>query len=137
VVEEKDRKVLIITDGADSIQQMAENIAAIIEGDSAYSVKTMDAESFAGNDLLPCCAFFLGCESPKPSSFSYLETLFQHINMVGRPCGLFSSNDQAVKYLSSLVTDSEAVTGSPLLAKDNAIDRDALHNWVQGNLKTA
>jgi len=136
VVEEKNNKILIITDAAASMQQMAADIAAIIEGYPGYSAQTIDAERFAGNDLLPCCAFFLGCEAPTPSSFSYLELLLQHINLVGRPCGLFSSDDNALKYLSALVIDSEAVAGKPLLVKDGAADRETLQNWVQGILKT-
>ena len=131
-MEEKNRQILIISDGTDSIQRMAADIKAVIEKKPDYSVKTMDVQSFAGNDLLPCCAFFLGCDTPKPSSFAYIDAFFRHINLIGRPCGLFSGNQAALEYLSALILDCEAVAKEHFLAQNDAADREKLQNWVQG-----
>ena len=130
----KNRKILIITDDAAPIRKLAEAIAAVMGG-QGYSVTVIPAESFSGSELLPAYAFFLGCEAPEPSSFLYLETLLQHINLAGRPCGIFSTDAKAVKYLSSLVYDSEPAVGKPFLAKDGAADGDQLQSWVQDILK--
>jgi hypothetical protein len=133
-VEKKERKILIITDSGASIGQMAVDIAAIIEA-KGYSAPITEAGAFSAVNLLPTYAFFLGCETQKPSSFSYLETLLAHISLPGRICGVFSSNAGALKYLSSLIKDSEAVIDKPFLAKKGTANRDELQNWIQGILK--
>jgi len=117
------------------MRKLAEDIAAIIGESQGCSAAVVDGERFSGDNLLPVRTFFLGCEEPKPSSFLYIETLFQHINLAGRSCGLFSSNSKALKYLSSLVRDSETAVGKTFLAKNGAADSKKLHNWVQGILK--
>jgi hypothetical protein len=96
-----------------------------------YQTVVIKAEEFTGVELLPTCAFFLGCESPKPPAFAYIEDMLEHINLAGRPCGVFSSNSDALKYLSALVHDSEAATGKPFLTTDSAVKGDELHNWVR------
>ena len=133
-MEEKDKKIVIITDDAAPIRQIAEDIAVIVGNNFGYPVAVVQAEHFAGTDLLPSDAFFLGCEAPKPSSFSYLEALFAHINLAGRPCGIFSSNKKAIKYLSALVRDSEAAVAKPFLAKGGTINGSDLQKWIQGVL---
>ena len=98
--------VLIITDGAEETEKMAAGITAALKGNKV-SVKR--ASEFKGNDILPAEAFFLGCQKPKPVSFSYLGVLLKHINLAGRPCGVFSSgSEKATKYLAGLVGDCEA-----------------------------
>ena len=133
-MEGSDKKILIITDGSATIRQMAEDIAVIIGNNSDYPVTVVQAEHFAGTDLLASDAFFLGCEAPKPASFSYLEALFAHVNLAGRPCGIFSSNNKAIKYLSALVRDSDAVTAKPLLAKTGTVNGGDLQKWIKGVL---
>ena len=99
--------VLIITDGSEGVSGMASKIAAALKG-STVSVKV--AHEFKGNDLLPAEAFFLGCEKPEPESFNYLTDLLKHINLAGRPCGVFSSGAQkTAKYLAGIVKDCDAV----------------------------
>ena len=60
----------------------------------------------------------MGCEKPNPDSFSYLADLLKHINLAGRPCGVFSpGSEKAAKYLAGLVKDSEAALNpKPLLS---------------------
>jgi hypothetical protein len=100
------KTVLIVTDGAESTAKIAGDIAIALEGNKV-SVKT--ASGFEGTDLLPADVFFIGCEAPKPASFSYLAELLRHINLAGRPCGVFSSgSEKAAKYLAGLLKDSEA-----------------------------
>jgi len=85
---------------------MAAGIAAALKG-SKVLIKT--ASEFKGNDILPAEAFFLGCEKPNPDSFAYLADLLKHINLAGRPCGIFSpGSEKAAKYLAALIHDSEA-----------------------------
>jgi hypothetical protein len=131
----ENRKIVIIIDGAAPIQEFAENIAAIIGGFQGCSAAVIQAESFSGSDLLPAYAFFLGCEEPNPLSFSYIEELFQHINLAGRSCGVFSSSGKALEYLSLLVSDSEATVGKPFLTGDGAADGGTLSDWIQGIIK--
>ena len=96
---------------------MAKEIAAALDGNSIVIKK---ASEFSATDLLPAEILFLGCEEPSPASFSYLEELLQHINLIGRPCGIFSPDSKkAIKYLSGIVASSEAVCySSPLFAED-------------------
>jgi hypothetical protein len=129
------RKVAIITDGTASIQEFAGNIAAIIGASRGYSAALFHAESFSGDDLLPAHVFFLGCTEAKPPSFHYIEDLFKHINLAGRSCGVFSSNAKALKYLSSLVSDSETAVGKPFMVKGGAADNEKLYNWIQDIFK--
>jgi hypothetical protein len=128
---DKQGKVIIITDDSTSTQQTAEGISALMGG-SGYQTAVVKAEDFTGIELLPTCAFFLGCESPKPSSFVYIEDMLEHINLAGRPCGIFSSDSSALKYLSTLVQASEAAVGEPFLTENGLIKRGELHNWIQG-----
>jgi len=130
-----DKKIVIITDGAASLQGLAEHIAAII-GNSGYSAAVIQAESFSGSELLSAYAFFLGCEKPEPSSFSYLGKLLGHINLAGRSCGIFSSDAKALNYLASLVHDSETAVGEPFLVQNGTADDDTLRHWIQSILKT-
>jgi hypothetical protein len=129
------QKILIITDSSAPVGQMAADIAAIIGENQSYSTAIIEAKSFSAVNLLPAYAFFLGCETQKPSSFSGLETLFAHINLSGRICGVFSPNAKALNYLSLLVKDSETSTGKPFLAKEGAANRDELQSWIQNILK--
>ena len=126
------KKVVIITDGTGLIQELARRVEAVIGGYQDYSATVVQADAFSGVDLLPADIFFLGCENPNPPSFQYIEALLQHINLAGRPCGIFSASSEAVKYLSLLVRDSEAAAGS-FLAKN--ADADELSQWVKGILK--
>jgi len=96
--------VLILSDGQEDTAKMAKRIAGAIKGGNV-SVKT--ALDFKGNDLLPAKAFFLGCHSPEPESFAYIGDFLKHVNLAGRPCGIFSPGT-ATKYLAALLKDSEA-----------------------------
>jgi hypothetical protein len=131
----ENRKIAIITDGTAPIQELAGNIAAIIGGSQGYSVALLQAENFSGDDLLPAYVFFLGCSEAKPPSFHYIEDLFRHINLAGRSCGIFSSNATALKYLSSLVHDSETDVGKPFMAKGGAANSEKLQKWIQSIFK--
>ncbi|GHV95474.1 hypothetical protein AGMMS50293_17940 [Spirochaetia bacterium] len=119
---------MIITDGAASTQKITEVISAAL---AEHQVVVRPAESFTGEDLLPAHVFFLGCEKPNPPSFAYLAELLAHINLAGRPCGVFSANSKALKYLSGLVKDSEAVTGETLLAEDGAVKAAVVKKWLK------
>ena len=124
------RKVLIVTDnGSESI---AKGIAAVL-GSAPFenwSAAVVSAGDFSPTRLLPVHAFFLGCEKPETPDFTPIKELFKHINLAGRPCGVFSSQLNAVKYLSGLVRDSEAALGSPFIVENGAIDRRKLQKWV-------
>jgi len=115
------KTVLIVTDGAAETERIAAGIAGALKGSK---VLTKTAAEFAGNDILPADAFFLGCENNAPDSFAYLTDLLKHINLAGRPCGVFSSGTKKTTgYLAGLVKDCEAalnpehLTGSALGVK--------------------
>lgn len=96
---------------------MAASIAKALEG--AHIVSTT-ASDFTGTDILPAEVYFFGCEEPHPDSFVYLEMVLKHINLVGRPCGIFSpASKSATVYLADMVHDSEAALyPQPLYAED-------------------
>ena len=105
---------------------MAAGIVSALKGNKVL-IKT--ASEFRGNDILPAEAFFLGCEKSRPDSFAYLADLLKHINLAGRPCGVFSSgSESAVKYLASLVRDSEAALNPEYFSVASGVD---IKNWAR------
>jgi len=134
---EGDRKILIVTDDETLTQELARKIASVITFPSFgdYSVSVLKSGTFFGTDILPVHAFFLGCSLPSPSTFTYIDMLFRRINLAGRPCGVFSSNSKALRYLSSTVRVSEVSMGRPLLAKDGKTDDARLLEWVKNTLE--
>jgi flavodoxin len=119
------KNVLIVTDGASGTEKMAANIVETLKGNKVL-VKT--ASEFAGNDILPADAFFLGCENPAPDSFAYITDLLKHINLAGRPCGVFSSgSEKTAGYLAGLVKDCEAALNPELLTGSAS----GIENWAQ------
>ena len=109
-------------------------ISAAVESLGGYQTITRCANFFSGTDLLPASAFLLGCEKPRPLAFAYLEDLLLHINLAGRPCGVFSADRKALRYLSALVNDCEARKGKPLLLKGGTVHSAALDKWIQNLL---
>jgi len=119
------KNVLILTDGAPETEKMAAGIAGALKG-SKVLAKT--ASEFAGNDILPADAFFLGCENPAPESFAYITDLLKHINLAGRSCGVFSpGTKKTAGYLAGLVKDCEAALNPELLAGTSS----GIKNWAQ------
>jgi hypothetical protein len=129
---EPKKKVLIITDGTDPINGIAESIYAAL---TVCTVEMCNAQEFAGNDLLPAEVFFIGCENPEPASFSYLSMFLKHINLADRSCGVFSTSGNTLKYLSGLVEKCEARAGKPLLVENREIKTDALNKWLEEIIK--
>jgi hypothetical protein len=122
------KRALIVTDGTESTHQMAERIAAVL---TDCTVTLRAASGFAGTDILPADICFFGCANPRPASFAYLEELLRHINLAGRPCGIFSPRSkEAAKYLAGMVHDSDlALNPEPLL------EIPALTQWVANVIK--
>jgi len=98
-------KAVIITDGTELIQSTALLIKESLNG---YKVNICCAEGFEGTELLPSDVFFIGCESPSPKSFSWLEDLLSHINLASRKCGIFSAKVKSIKYLRTILKSCEA-----------------------------
>jgi len=126
------KKALIITDGTESINSLAEPIKNALAG---FDVKIRKAEKFEGTDLLPADIFFIGCEKPSPSSFSYIEEMLSHINLASRKCGIFSVNQKALKYLGNILKDCEADLGETMLSTDGGYQRSDIDKWVKGIIK--
>jgi hypothetical protein len=126
------KTVLIVTDETDSIKKIADAISAELDG---FQTLIRPAGSFAGTDLLPAGVFFLGCEKSDPPSFAYIADMLKHINLAGRSCGIFSSGGKALKYLSGLVKDCEALVAEPFLVKDGIVDPAVLKKWIRGIVK--
>ena len=126
------KKALIITDGTQSIDLIAKPIKNALDG---FSVAVCTAEKFEGTDILPVDVFFIGCETPSPSSFSYLEELLAHINLAPRKCGIFSTNQEALKYLENNLKDCEASLGETLLSLDGGFQESDINKWVKGIIK--
>jgi hypothetical protein len=127
---EAKRRILIVTDGTESTQKIGEEIAKKLKGNQVVFKKSPD---LCGTDILPADVYFFGCESPHPQSFDYLERVLFHINLAGRPCGLFSPHSQeAIRYLATLVHDSELdLKAEPYLG----IKSEDIGAWIQKTIK--
>jgi hypothetical protein len=123
------KKALIITDGTSSIDSIAKAVKNSLTG---FSVKIRQAENFTGTDILPADIFFLGCENPPLPSFAYLEELLSHINLASRKCGIFSTNQKALKYLTNILKDSEADLGETMLSLDGGYQQSDIDKWIKG-----
>ncbi|MDR2953301.1 MAG: hypothetical protein LBU82_08685 [Treponema sp.] len=122
------KRILIVTDESKTVLSVA---LAITKELPDCKMVLCSGESFAGTDLLPAEAFFIGCEKPHPASFAYLEDMLAHVNLAGRKCGVFSANEKALKYLCDLVKDCEAEAGEPLLIQENAVIKPDLNKWLE------
>ena len=122
------KKALIITDGSESIQSIAQIISGALKD---FKVKICAAAEFEGVDLLSAEIFFIGCEKNSPSSFKYLEDMLSHINLASRKCGIFSVNEIPLKYLAKIIKDSEADAGEPLLAHNGSVNQTAVNKWLK------
>jgi hypothetical protein len=113
-----EKTALIVTDGAETTQKMAETIAEALRD---YTVNLVAAKDFSGTQILPADICFFGAETPNPPSFDYLHNLLEHINLAGRPCGIFSPSEKALEYLRGMVRDSElALLPDPFPAQGDA-----------------
>ena len=113
-------KALIITDGTEVIQSTALLIKESLNG---YKTKLCKAENFEGTDLLPSDIFFIGCESPSPKSFAWLEELLSHINLPSRKCGIFSFKEKTIKYLHGILKPCEADITELLINENGKIKK--------------
>ena len=128
------RRILIIADNGAVTRGAAENIAAVFGAApfANWSAAVISAKDFSPAKLLAAHAFLLGCEKPESPDFMPVEDLFKHINLAGRPCGIFSPQANAIKYLSGIVRDSEAALGNPLVVNKDAPDNRKLQEWIGG-----
>ena len=118
-----EKTALIVTDGTESMRKIAGAIAAELKN---YKVISVEAKDYAGTDLLPSSLCFFGAEKSEDPSFSYLFKMLQHINLVGRPCGIFSGSTEASEYLKKMVHDSElALYPDPFLGEGD------IKEWVK------
>ena len=125
---EQTKTALIVIDGSDGVKKAAESLSAALKGCNA---KICNAETFQGTDLLPAHVFFIGCDKPAPPSFTYLDEMLQHINLSGRSCGVFSTDNKALNYLTKLVLACGASQAEPLLIKDISAISTEIRNWVK------
>jgi len=123
-----DKKALIITDGTESISNIANMINEALSG---FDAQVCSGEAFEGTSLLAADVFFIGCEKSSPESFSYLEDMLAHINLASRKCGVFTTEEKSLSYLCGIVESCEARLGAPLHAASKEIDKAALKKWAQ------
>ena len=123
---ECEKIALILIEDTETMQKAAEELSLALKN---YKPHLCTGESFSGTDLLRANVFFLGCENSNPASFQYVDKILQHINLAGRSCGIFSTNNKALKYLSKLIEASGVKTANPLLI-DN-IDITAVSNNIK------
>jgi len=126
------KKALIITDGTESIQSIAQEISGLMTG---FNVDICSSQNFDGKSLLPVDTFFIGCENPSPQSFSFIEEMLSHINLASRKCGIFSNNDESIKYLRDITNDCEADVKELLLLTESELNVSFIKNWLSGVLK--
>jgi len=125
-------KALIITDGSESIQSMALIIKeSLVSAGSNIKTAICSAKNFKGNELLPADLFFIGCETPSPSSFSWIEDFFSHINLASRKCGVFSVKTKTLNYLRGILKDSEADIAEPFLAENGIAKKADVKKWIK------
>jgi len=125
-------KALIIYDGSESLQSLALNIKESLNSVSSGIKTTIcQAKDFKGNELLPADIFFIGCETPSPSSFSWLEDFFSHINLASRKCGIFSVKTKTVNYLRNILKNSEADIAEPFIAENGEVKKAGIKKWLK------
>jgi flavodoxin len=117
-----EKTALIVTDGAETTQKMAETIAEALKD---YKVNLVAAKDFSGTHILSADICFFGAETPNPPSFAYLYKVLEHINLAGRLCGIFSSSEKTVEYLCGMVHDSELI-----LYPDPFLGKGDVKSWV-------
>ena len=118
-----EKTALIVTDGAESTQIMAEAIAEELK---SFKVISVSAKDFMGTDLLPAKICFFGAENPQPPSYSSLYEILQHINLIDRLGGVFSGSKNAAQYLYEMVNNSEMT-----LYPDPYLGEGDLKTWVK------
>jgi hypothetical protein len=118
-----EKTVLIVTDGTESTGKTAEAIASHLVNHKVISVKGAD---FQGTHLLSASICFFGAENPNPPSFSYLHKVLAHINLAGRPCGIFSGSQKTADYLCAMVHDSELA-----LYSDSFLGNGDIKAWTE------
>lgn len=118
------KRVLIIIEESSSLRKIAERITARL---APLRVDVVEGSQFVATDLLPADAYFLGCDSPQPGSFSELERVLRGINLAGRDCGLFTSSamseraTSAIEYLRSIIRDTDLrVNADPFFGQTNS-----------------
>ena len=121
------KQALIITDGNNSIELIANSIEKSLAG---FKVKNCNAKDFCGTDILGASSFFIGCEDINPASFSYLAEMLEHVNLAPRKCGIFSTNKKTLKYLGEILKDCEASVGEPLLLENGNLKISEISNWL-------
>jgi hypothetical protein len=100
------KNALIVIDGAESTRKMAVAIAEVLEN---FIIVSVTANEFSGTHILSADICFFGSETSNPPSFTCLDAILHHINLAGRPCGVFSSSASGAEYLQNMVHDSELV----------------------------
>ncbi|GHV88159.1 hypothetical protein AGMMS50267_05190 [Spirochaetia bacterium] len=135
------KRILIVTDGAKPTIALAKRIAAkaarMIHAGRAPTI--VSAGDFTATDILPAVLCFFGCEQPHPPSFAHLEEVLRHINLAGRPCGLFSPGSaDAIGYLSGIVRDAELaaydrglVVPVPGIPASGIPEKEELIDWIE------
>jgi hypothetical protein len=98
------KNALIVTDGAESMRKMAADIAAALKN---FTLVSVTASEFSGTHILSADICFFGSETSNPPSFTTLNTILHHINLAGKPCGVFSNSAGGAEYLRNMVHDSE------------------------------
>jgi len=119
-----EKTALIVTDGAESTRKVAETIALTLP--PQWKAVVMPAENFDVTQLLAAAACFLGAESPNPPCFSKLCKVLAHINLAGRPWGVFSSLKETADYLCEILQDSEAA-----LCPDVFLGEGEVKTWIE------
>ena len=127
-----EKTILIVVDEAESIQKVAQEIVSHLNGNR---VLLRSASQFNPTDLLAADICFFGCETPHPVSFAALEKVLLHINLAGRPCGLFSpGSEKAASYLKKMVKDSElSLVTEPLLGGQPKEIKTWIKTVIQGH----
>ncbi|GHV75186.1 hypothetical protein AGMMS49942_00070 [Spirochaetia bacterium] len=124
---ETQKNALILTDNSGVTRDLAGLLAAEMRG---ITVQVLTASNFTGSDILPADYCFFGCAEPHPPEFAYLEELLAHINLAGRPCGVFSPGSaEALRYLTDLTGPSELA-----LNPESLLGNAKLQQWVAGIL---
>jgi hypothetical protein len=103
------KTALIVTDGDDVVQTMAETAARALRNGKpeGCAVTVLRAADFEGTLLLAADLCFFGAGAANPPSFARLNAVLAHINLAGRRGGVFSPSGPAVEYLEKTLQDSE------------------------------
>jgi hypothetical protein len=118
--------VLIVIDGSEKIRRIATSLAERFKG---KKVVLMEGADFAATDLLPAETILIGCEHPRPATFTEWERVLKGYQISRAVPAVFFRLHlmKQIGYLRDIVRDSDLhIAAEPYLAERS----DDIGSWT-------